>query len=247
MSLSLKDQLIMAVVPSSLYYRRKIADEAAWGEHELYVLSEIVPSRGVAIDVGANQGFFSFAFSAIGQQVEAFEPNSDYAYFAQRMLGSRARVHQVALSNTTGSAEFMVPVSEEGIHLHLGGKLRQPTNADSRATIAPVEVRTLDSYGFEDVRAIKVDVEGSEMDVLEGGAQTLLRDRPALIVELLTGAHADPIAVVEQICAQFNYSPWIVTRDGKKLAALPVIRALGTNTTWGSPIRNRNVLFLSKD
>jgi hypothetical protein len=66
-------------------------------------------------------------------------------------------------------------------------------------------------------------------------------------VELLTGAHADPIAVVEQICARFGYSPWIVTREGKKLEALPVIRALGTNTTWGSPIRNRNVLFLSKD
>jgi hypothetical protein len=27
---------------------------------------------------------------------------------------------------------------------------------------------------------------------------------------------------------------------------LPVIRSLGSNTTWGSPIRNRNVLFLPR-
>ena len=29
--------------------------------------------------------------------------------------------------------------------------------------------------------------------------------------------------------------------------ALPVIRSLGSNTTWGSAIRNRNVLFLRRD
>ena len=53
-----------------------------------------------------------------------------------------------------------------------------------------VEVRTLDSFAFRDVCVIKVDVEGSEMEVLEGARETILRDRPPLIVELLTGAHA---------------------------------------------------------
>ena len=99
MSLPLKDRLTMVLVPSSYYYRRRIADEAAWGEHELYVLRKIVSPHGTGIDVGANQGFFSFAFSKIVDQVEAFEPNPEYAYFAQRMLGQRARVHKVALSN----------------------------------------------------------------------------------------------------------------------------------------------------
>jgi len=84
----------MVLVPSFYYYRRRIADEAAWGEHELYVLNQIVSPGGTAIDVGANQGFFSFAFSEIVDQVEAFEPNPDYADFARRMLGRRARVHK---------------------------------------------------------------------------------------------------------------------------------------------------------
>ena len=58
MSLPLKDRLTMAMVPSSYYYRRRITDEAAWGEHELYVLDQIVSPGGTAVDVGANQGFF---------------------------------------------------------------------------------------------------------------------------------------------------------------------------------------------
>jgi FkbM family methyltransferase len=243
MTFTWKERLMAALVPSSLYYRGRIADEATWGEHELYVLDEVVARGGTAIDVGANQGVFAYAFSRIADRVEAFEPNPDCAAFARRMLGARARVHALALSNTNGRAEFAVPVSEEGAVLHLGGNLKQA--AEQGGTIRfMVEVRTLDSYGFEDVRVAKVDVEGGELEVLEGGRETILRDRPALIVELLTGAHADPVAATESICSGYGYAAKLVTIDGEIVDALPVIRSLGSNTTWGSAIRNRNVLFL---
>ena len=246
MTLPLKERLTTLLMPSALYYRRRIADEAEWGEHELAVLDEVVSPGGTAVDVGANQGFFAFALSAIVDRVEAFEPNPDYADFARRMLGTRAHVHAVALSNRNGRQEFVVPVSEEGTVLHLGGNLGQAGTQDARTMRFEVEVRTLDSYAFTQVRAIKVDVEGSEMEVLEGARETILRDRPPLIVELLTGAHADPVALTETICATYGYSAWLVTKDRARVEALPVMRDLGTNTTWGSAIRNRNVLFLPR-
>src|SRR3989440_9168735 len=156
MALPLKERLTTLLMPSGLYYRRRIADEAAWGEHELDVLGEIVQPGGTAIDVGANQGFFAFAFSRIVDQVEAFEPNPDYAAFARRMLGTRARVHQVALSNENGTGEFVVPVSEQGIVLHLAGNLKQAaaTAPGSKTMRFEVEIRTLDSYAFTDVRVL---------------------------------------------------------------------------------------------
>src|SRR5215471_12146584 len=132
MTLPLKECLTMHLMPAALYYRRRIADEAEWGEHELSVLSAIVAPGGTAVDVGANQGFFAFAFSRIADRVEAFEPNPDYASFAQRMLGRRARVHAVALSNRTGRREFVVPVSAEGAVLHLGGTLAGDSSLDTR-------------------------------------------------------------------------------------------------------------------
>jgi len=246
MSLTFNERLTMLAVPSLLYYRHRLAGEALWGEHELYILGDIVARGGTAIDVGANQGFFAYAFSRIVDRVEAFEPNPDYAGFAQRMLKTRARVHQIALSNAPGTAEFVVPVSQEGAALHLGGRLKGAEVQPANAMRFNVEVRTLDSYAFKDVRAIKVDVEGSELQVLQGGRETIARWRPPLIVELLTGAYADPIAIVETISETFGYTPWLVTIDREVVEALPVIRSLNSNTTWGSPIRNRNVLFLPK-
>jgi hypothetical protein len=54
------------------------------------------------------------------------------------------------------------------------------------------------------------------------------------------------VAVAEAICATYGYEAWLVTKGGARVEALPVIRGLGSNTTWGSPIRNRNVLFLPR-
>ena len=73
MTLPLRHWLDM-LLPPSLYYRRRIAEEAAGGEPELHMLRELMPSRGLAVDVGANQGFFSYALAQVADHVVAFEP-----------------------------------------------------------------------------------------------------------------------------------------------------------------------------
>jgi hypothetical protein len=109
----------------------------------------------------------------------------------------------------------------------------------------PVEVRTLDSFRFPDVRFIKADVEGSEREVLDGAKETIARDRPVLLLELLSGTHADPGGYAASICRDFGYDAFVV-QHGEKLAALPAIAALGKNTSWGTEIETRNVLFLPR-
>ena len=242
--LPLREMLTM-LTPPSWFYRRRIAQEIAAGEPELAVLAQLVPRGGTAIDVGANQGIFAFALSEIADKVVAFEPNPDYALFARWMLRGRAEVHELALSNAPGRATFHVPLADDGMVLHLAGNLKH-THAQFRneRTFA-VEVRTLDGFGFTDVRFIKVDVEGSERDVLEGGRATIARDRPVLLMELLSGTYQDPGAETAAICADFGYQALIVQR-GEKLPALPTIAKLGKNTSWGTVIETRNVLFLPR-
>ena len=101
MTLSLPERLAM-LMPPSVFYRRRIAQEARTGEPELAVLAELVPRGGIAVDVGANVGFFAYALADIADRVLAFEPNPDYAFFARWMLRDRAEVHEVALSDASG-------------------------------------------------------------------------------------------------------------------------------------------------
>ena len=244
MSLPFREMLAM-LTPPSAFYRRRIAEEARAGEPELCVLATLMRRGGTAVDVGANQGFFAYALSELADRVVAFEPNPDYALFARVMLRGRAQVHRLALSDQPGRARFRVPIDHDGTVLHLAGSLKGTHGQFPRERSYTVEVRTLDSFRLTDVRFIKVDVEGSEREVLDGGTATIARDRPALLLELLSGTHADPGGYTAAICAAFGYDAFIVQR-GEKIPALPAIAALGTNTSWGSEIESRNVLFLPR-
>ena len=231
MALSLRDRLTM-LLPPSLYYRRRIEEEIASGEPELALLDRLVPRGGIAVDAGANYGIFAYALSTIADRVVAFEPNPECARFARWMLRGRAELHELALS-------------DEGMVLHFAGNLKRTHSQFRNMRTYPVEVRTLDSFGLTDVRFIKADVEGSEREVLDGARETIARDRPVLLLELLSGTHADPGAYTAAICRDFGYDAYLV-QHGEKIAALPAIAALGKNTSWGTPIESRNVLFLPK-
>jgi FkbM family methyltransferase len=238
-------ELLTLLTPPSAYYRRRIAAEARAGEPELAVLAKLTRRGGTAVDVGANQGFFAYALSELADRVVAFEPNPDYALFARVMLRGRAEVHRLALADRPGRAAFRVPIDHDGMVLHLAGSLKGTHGQFPRERTYQVDVRTLDSFRLTDVRFIKVDVEGSEREVLDGGTATIARDRPLLLLELLSGTHADPGGYTAAICAAFGYDAFIVQR-GEKIPALPAIAALGTNTSWRSEIESRNVLFLPR-
>ena len=143
MALPVREKLTM-LVPPSLFYRRRISEQARSGEPELAVLAKLVPSGGTAVDVGANQGFFSYALSDIADRVIAFEPNPDYAFFARWMLRGRAEVHQLALSNTSGRGALYVPISDDGMVLHFAGNLRQTHSQFRNIQTFDVEIRTMD-------------------------------------------------------------------------------------------------------
>jgi FkbM family methyltransferase len=150
------EDLRVLLTPPSAYYRRRVARETLSGEPELALLPELMPSGGTAIDVGANQGFFAYALSAFADRVIAFEPNPDYAFFSRVMLRGRAEVRRIALSSRSGQATLHVPISKEGISLHLAGSLDEiHARLFSCIHRYEVEVRTLDELGFPDVRFIK--------------------------------------------------------------------------------------------
>ena len=244
MALPWREKLTM-LLPPSWFYGRRIAYEAATGEPELAVLGRLMRRGGTAVDIGANQGFFAFALSRFADRVVCFEPNPDYAAFARWMLRGRAEVHAVALADKAGRGTFHVPHADDGLVLHLAGSLKQTHTQFKTIETYAVDIRTLDEFALTEVRFIKADVEGSEREVLEGARATIARERPPILLELLSGTHDDPGALTAEICRSFGYDA-VIVQKGEQLPALPTIAALGKNTTWGTEIESRNVLFLPK-
>lgn len=114
------------------------------------------------IDAGANYGFLSVGFSKFFQNVEAFELSSDIRHHLEINVKNipNIRVHQKGLYDTTTSVNF---------------KLRDQSGASGIIEHGGVteQVTTLDSFNFDDVDLLKIDVEGAEEHLIIGAENTI--------------------------------------------------------------------------
>lgn len=178
-------------------------------EPELRRLDRITPGGRIAIDVGANQGFYSYVLSRRFRRVLAFEPNAAIGADLACCAAGNIEIHQVALSTEDGWGELFVP-QVAGVEQH-GWASFDPYNLPDATAVAAFEVpvRSLDGYDLHGVDFIKIDVEGHEADVLAGARETLRRDRPALLAEVRR-ANFERVAC---LLSEFGYAPYRLRGD----------------------------------
>ena len=131
---------------------------------------------GEAIDVGACFGTHSLYFAAVcGLSVLAIEPRSDNFEVLLRNIELNRPINIRVLNAAVGSHEGFVTLAQE-----LAGN-RGSTTATVAATGVPM--LTIDSLTTSAVGLIKIDVEGMELDVLNGAEETIKKYRPMIYVE----------------------------------------------------------------
>ena len=144
-------------------------------------------------DIGANYGLFTFALRAADPtlQIEAFEPDPDCLALLRRTVrdhgSDRIRLHALALSGNEGTAPFErdLLTGATGGLIEAGDTSATTTTQLRNPRVIDVPTSTMDvesaKIGMPDI--VKIDVEGAELDVLQGGRRTLREHRPILLVE----------------------------------------------------------------
>ena len=214
------------------------------GENPEYaVLKGLLSEGDTFVDVGANFGTFSLLASRIvgaTGRVIAIEPQPELASMIRESLllshVSNCEVHQIASGAELGEASLLVPRDDSG----RAGFFPAFSGKASHQSMT-VPVGTLDAMLTGNSRpgklVIKIDVEGSEIDVLNGGAETIHDRRPAILIELnpwsARAAGRTPRDVVAAL-ESFGYSTfataesWPRTIDSQ---ALPFDRQLNLVAT----------------
>lgn len=174
-------------------------------EPELKLLELLVNKDDCVIDVGGNRGAYAFKLYRLGANVNVFEPNDLCADILEAWSADKnaVTVIRAALSNTTGSAVLHVPVDEFGIEHDASASLE---HADFKAVHdRQVALRTFDSFEFNNVRFIKIDVEGHEHSVIEGAMESIARMKPSLLIEIEQRHISRPISDVFDMVTRFGY------------------------------------------
>ncbi len=133
------------------------------------------------IDIGCHIGSMLGKFVRLAPEGAhvAIEPTPEKARHLDRKFPN-VIVHQVALSDAPGEAQFFVNPSQQGFN-----SLEQRSDKFAHAGSIRVEVETLDRIMPPDHEAqfVKIDVEGFELSVLQGGGAFITRCRPIIVFE----------------------------------------------------------------
>lgn len=150
------------------------------------------------IDIGANLGYMSINASKIvgpKGKIISFEPdNTIYNLLENNIFLNNVeniKLNKIGLSNYNGEASFNI-ATESGLsrlenkNNNLEGLILQ--------TKTTIKVNTLDSYILDNnltnlkIHMIKIDVEGHELNILQGAINLLKDSKPIIILEINPGA-----------------------------------------------------------
>lgn len=196
------------------YIGRRILTTGSFETDALSFLKSVVRAGDTCIDVGANIGIYSLAFSRLvgpSGKVEAFEPVTRNALLTELNCElnelRNVRVVRAPLSDSSGKNLSRHTPQSDSAYSYF--------SADGEPGDTPPSL-SLDDYlgqrAISRVDFIKIDVEGAELSVLRGGAGLLAsRGRPRIImiemVDEYLGRFGDSVLTACTWLEQFGYVP----------------------------------------
>ena len=185
--------------------------------------------RGCYVDVGGNlgQSIESIRLFAPDAKIISFEPNPNLAAKLRRRYQTDPliEIRGVGLSERATRLNLHVPSYRGFVYDGLGSidfdAAKSWINSETVYFFNPghlivnsyeCAVETLDMQHLENPVFIKIDVEGTEYQVMKGGIATLEKFEPILLIE---GFHEKPD--IAELASLLGYEPY--TFDGRSLVA----------------------------
>jgi len=134
-----------------------------------------IPNKRTFIDVGANVGIWSFPFIGKFNHIVGYEPSVQNIECLKANVGTDIEIRTKAVANFAGEADFHQAGKNCG-----DGKLCRP-GINSSYTVPVVR---LDDENLKDVDLIKIDVQGWELEVLQGAEEIIKKQHPWVIFEV---------------------------------------------------------------
>jgi len=190
-------------------------------EKDFLKLFDLIKEDGVVLDIGANIGVMTthFARRLKNSRVLAFEPipyNIKTLYKIIRFFKlSNVKIYNIALSDVNGKLNLIMPVINSARKQGLSHVRDVGTTNNEVGEEFEVEGKRLDNVEElvitkERITAIKIDVEGYELNVLRGAVETIRKHRPIIYCELWPGEQRNSTIDFMQ---SMDYLPKVLIRN----------------------------------
>jgi FkbM family methyltransferase len=178
-----------------------------WGSEKL--LYSLLSGKGIFLDIGANIGYYSLYVLPKVSTLFCFEPDPRVRVFLERNVAQKPNIQiiQCAVGATPGKALFTLETDTEISHLSAKG--------EKGKNQIEVDVTTVDSFVASrmlSVEAIKIDVEGHDIEVIAGSLVVLSEQKPIVLTE------ARPEKLLFELMQKVHYSVFAYVRHPRTRA-----------------------------
>ena len=155
------------------------------------LLRALLSDGGAVVDVGTNLGQTLLKVRAIGSDIPyyGFEPNINCCWYVHELIRlngySNCHLLPVGLSDGMRIGSFLSD-GEVMQAATVVERFRQSSFYESRESVLLLDGdRALELLNAKDVSVLKIDVEGGELEALQGFDRTVGRWQPAILCEIL--------------------------------------------------------------
>lgn len=225
------------------HIQRQIYFFGAYEPIESYLLKSLLESDDVAVDAGANIGFYTLLISSVVSrgQVISFEPVPRNFEILKHNISLSPRNKNIEIINKglwhkKDTIDFSLETSmEDNIGSFTAGKV-SATIAQYKCEVIPMDDIFQNAARLD---FIKMDIEGAELSALKGGQKVIEKFRPQFLIEINRKA-----------CERFHYDPNEIAYFFKSLNySLYQIGDVVERSQWVddfSKIEQSNVLVLNE-
>ena len=193
-------------------------------EKELKVIEKFADKTKDALDIGVYRGVYSFKLSQNFKTVHAFEPNTLLFPYLRKNLNKiiqNLQLYNLALSDTEGSTKLNLPIRSKSLFkdnieelFKLGSATIHTANIFENYKSITVQKKKLDNLNLrENIGFIKIDVEGHEQNVIDGGLQTIKKNMPVMLIEIEERHSKKPIIQTINNIKELGYDAYFFDKD----------------------------------
>jgi FkbM family methyltransferase len=206
------------------------------------LLELVVPlSKGVFIDVGVNTGQTLVKLKSVNSQVDyiGFEPNPTCIYYVNELIRlnefKNISLIPVGLSNESQIGKLIFfDTSSTDSSASIVEDFR-PDHKIAKTEFIPIfNMATIRQYlQISKIGIVKIDVEGGELEVLQGMEHEIISGQPIILLEILPAydkENSNRIKrqhEVEKLFSNWGYSIFRIIKNNDQLVSLEVINEIG--------------------
>ena len=213
------------------------------------ILEKIIAIKdGTFIDIGVNTGQTLLKVKSLKPDIKyiGFEPNPNCVFYAQQLISinkiENTTLYPVGVAEVTKLVELNFFTNEStDASATIIADFRPGSKIYRKEIIPCFEFKDINQDNFGTISCIKIDVEGAELEVIQGIKEIIVKDKPFVLIEILpvyeilNKDRMERQTALEEILNSIDYKLFrIHKKNDTEVSLLELIEAIGvhSNIEW---------------